>query len=166
MATGLHPVLDSASMSKNGDFHDFYAQCRGWSLHLVRTYPTFDDIESVIAVSIWEHYSAGVDDEREMFRRVRVDVRRHVRTEARQSDIRKALSHVDSHGANRNRNDAINDAIDAISTSQRLAKLDVPDAAAAWVEHVSAAVRVPIPAQQRMAGLRWARTARKALVDA
>lgn len=166
VATRLRPVLDSAAMSKNGDFHDFYTQCRGWSIHLIRTYPTFDDIEAVIAASIWEHYSSGVDDEREMFRRVRVDVRRHVRTEARQSDIRQRLRHSEDHSRISSRNDEIDDALDAIATVQRLAKIDVPAAVRPWVEHVSAEVKVPIPHAQRMAGRRWAENARKVLANA
>ena len=164
LAASWHVVLDDTAMANHSDFQDFYEQCSAWRKHMQRTFPTFSDIDAEIQLSMWEHYSNGVTNEQEMFRRVSVDVRRYVRGEARQSAIACRLRELQPDTMFFNgEDDRICQLVEAVTNTQRLAKVAVPDAAQAWVVHASAATFSPISGAERMAGRRWAKRARKAL---
>lgn len=163
LATSWQAVLDAAHMDSHNTFNEFYDQCVGWRTHLCRSFATFSDIEAVIGLSMWEHFSRGVTDERVMFRAVSVDVRRYVRQEARQNNIGRRLRF---EATNQIATDAISDAIVRLGVAQQLANVDVPAKAQAWAQHALSDTPHPISDAERIAGRRWAATARKVLADA
>jgi hypothetical protein len=163
LAASWQAVLDAAHMDSHSTFNEFYDHCVGWRTHLCRSFPGFADIEEVIGLSMWEHFSRGVTNERAMFRAVSVDVRRYVRHEARQTNLGRRLHY---EATNHVETDPINDAINRLGIAQQLAKVGVPAKAQAWAEHALSDRPMPISDAERIAGRRWAVTASKALADA
>jgi hypothetical protein len=117
-----------------------------------------EDIASEAALSLWEHVVDGVIDERELCRRMDVEVRRYARRETTQRSIPdrpRSLARPNDTTAE------FDQVIARVDAERACSQLDVPSQAAAWVDHVIDRAARPITAAERMAGLRWGNVERK-----
>jgi len=152
-------------MDPNDTFTDLYNNCVAWRRHLHRSYRAFADIDSVIGLSMWEHFCNGVTSERELFRVVSVDVRRYVRREHREWAVVERLRFGAGEQPRWSSRDSIETAIDRLGIAQQMSAVPVPAKAQAWAAHVVSDTPTRISDAERIAGLRWAKTARKALAN-
>ena len=160
-------VSDARVMSNNDTYSDFKAfadRCEAWIRHLKRTWSSFDDIDAEIQLSMWQHYSQGVCEERDMFRLVSNDVRRFCRREMRQWDIAVRLS-TQTRTAVDYALDPGTQVVEQLGNAQLVAKLSIPAKAQPWVDN-QCGVGATVSPSERMAGRRWANQARKVLAHA
>lgn len=166
LAASWRTVLDAAQMASTNTFTDLYNQCSTWRKHLHRSYPKFPDINEVIDCAMWEQFCNGITTEREMFRAVTVAVRRHVRSEIRQWKVAERCADELFRSMPTSGVEQIDAAIDRLGIAQQLAVVPVPAQARAWAERASHDDAQLISDAERMAGRRWAITARKVLANA
>ena len=167
LAALWHVVSDARLMSNNDTYSDFErlaARCEAWIRHLKRTWSRFDDVDAEIQLSMWQHYSQGVREERDMFRLVSNDVRRFCRREKRQWNIVTRLCEKTPTDPTYHSETEI-EIVDRLGNAQMVAKLSIPTKARPWVDS-QCGVGPMVSPSERMAGRRWANQACKVLAHA
>lgn len=139
------------------NFDALYDRLASWRRWMVRRYPTFDDIASVIDASLWEQHLAGVTDLLALRRTAETAVRRHVRKEVTFNKLRQVrVAAVE---------ESFEDQItNAVAAGECVRQLDIPERAWSWLRRFDQPGEY-ISNGDECYGRRWAARARKELSD-
>ena len=149
-------------MSDPTDFNELLIQVDPAVRHLARRWSFDPEIVAEAHLSLCCHYSEGLRDVSQLLRLVDNDVRRYVRSEARQWSIKKRLR---AHALTDPPEGEIEHLVDVIDARQQASLLEIPERARAWIDWKTGQSAIGISNAQRTYGRRWAKRARRALTS-
>ncbi len=164
LAASWQPGFDDRPMSDHAEFYDIYDASRIWRRFLRRRWARVPDIDAEIDAAMWEHYHAGVTEQRALFDAVSATVRRYVRREQRAWDAQRlhaALS--DSDGSDR---PVAEEVVERLAAESILSAIEIPDRVVPMLARRLGHGTEEIPRRDRMYVSRWSRQMRAVFAHA